>query len=71
MNLQSIINDPLNIQIITLLEIVPLSEQEKSGWHELLPYMEDHDKEKLIKNLEAEIDDFDKLQAMTPIQDIR
>lgn len=58
----------INAQLATLIIASPLDDEEKRGWFEMLPLMNEGEKEELKLNLEEEIDDFysfekEKLQA--------
>lgn len=55
---------PQNAELCSLIVLAPLDEGEKRGWLELLPLMDDMEKEILRSNLQSEIADFAELERM-------
>jgi len=51
--------DPINAQLVALLEGAPISDDERNGWFDMLPLLNDSEKKRLIANLQAEILDFE------------
>ncbi|PIQ77228.1 hypothetical protein COV82_05640 [Candidatus Peregrinibacteria bacterium CG11_big_fil_rev_8_21_14_0_20_46_8] len=53
------LTDPLNAQLVALLEGAPLAQEERESWLEMLPMLNDSEKKRLITNLQEEIIDFE------------
>ncbi|MEK9132702.1 MAG: hypothetical protein AAB606_03290 [Patescibacteria group bacterium] len=51
-----------NAQLATLIMLAPLKYEEKMGWLEMLPDMNEAEKAELKENLLAEIDDMAELE---------
>lgn len=59
------LSEPINAELCSLIVLAPLSEEEKQGWLEVLPLMDETEKKILIENLKEEVEDFAKLEKMS------
>lgn len=56
---------PLHAELAMLIVASPLQEEEKRGWLELLPVMNENEKNTLLRNLREEVKDFVELEKMS------